>query len=216
MAKKDKNIPREEQKSASEYYKLNTKAVDDLVTATKENSPVVSKEELRKYKAVRKEIPNWIKIVFIKFWFSGAACFFFLWGLGYYIHDQLDLLVVNGIALGIITDLLTNNVLRFIEITPGANDPWMMFPKKRFISFFLNILYAFLILFCVFMLYNEINLAIVTATGAADTVPLGVEPILFGLFYMIIDLIFLGVKQVFVRIINDAKAKVDQERRQSK
>ncbi len=216
MARKNKNLPREEQKSAAEYYKLNTKAVDDLVSATKENSPVVPKEELRKYKAATIHIPNWVKVVFIKFWFSGAACFFFLWGLGYYIHDQLDLLVVNGIALGIITDLLTNNVLRFIEETPGANSPWMMFPKKRFITFFLNILYAFLILFCVFMLYNEINLAIVTATGAVDTVPLGVEPILFGLFYMIIDLIFLGVKQVFVRIIEDAKAKVDQERHPSK
>ena len=212
MAKKNKNVPHEEQKSAAEYYKLNTKAVDDLVTATKENSPIVPKEELRKYKANKKSIPNWLKVVFIKFWFSGAVCFFFLWGLGYYIHDQLDLLFVNGIALGVVTDLLTNNVLRFIEETPGANSPWMMFPKKRFISFFLNILYAFVILFCEFLLYNEINLAIVTATGATDTVPLGVEPILFGIFYLVIDLIFLGVKQVFVRIVEDAKAKVDQER----
>lgn len=212
MAKKNKTVPHEEQKSAAEYYKLNTKAVDDLVTATKENSPIVPKEELRKYKANKKSIPNWLKVVFIKFWFSGAVCFFFLWGLGYYIHDQLDLLFVNGIALGVVTDLLTNNVLRFIEETPGANSPWMMFPKKRFISFFLNILYAFVILFCEFLLYNEINLAIVTATGATDTVPLGVEPILFGIFYLVIDLIFLGVKQVFVRIIEDAKAKVDQER----
>ena len=212
MAKNNKNVPYEEQKSAAEYYKLNTKAVDDLVTATKENSPIVPKEELRKYKANKKSIPNWLKVVFIKFWFSGAVCFFFLWGLGYYIHDQLDLLFVNGIALGVVTDLLTNNVLRFIEETPGANSPWMMFPKKRFISFFLNILYAFVILFCEFLLYNEINLAIVTATGATDTVPLGVEPILFGIFYLVIDLIFLGVKQVFVRIIEDAKAKVDQER----
>lgn len=212
MAKKNKNVPHEEQKSAAEYYKLNTKAVDDLVTATKENSPIVPKEELRKYKANKKSIPNWLKVVFIKFWFSGAVCFFFLWGLGYYIHDQLDLLFVNGIALGVVTDLLTNNVLRFIEETPGANSPWMMFPKKRFISFFLNILYAFVILFCEFLLYNEINLAIVTATGATDTVPLGVEPILFGIFYLVIDLIFLGVKRVFVRIVEDAKAKVDQER----
>ena len=212
MAKKNKNVPHEEQKSAAEYYKLNTKAVDDLVTATKENSPIVPKEELRKYKANKKSIPNWLKVVFIKFWFSGAVCFFFLWGLGYYIHDQLDLLFVNGIALGVVTDLLTNNVLRFIEETPGANSPWMMFPKKRFISFFLNILYAFVILFCEFLLYNEINLAIVTATGATDTVPLGVEPILFGIFYLVIDLIFLGVKQVFVRIVEDAKTKVDQER----
>ena len=141
MAKKNKNVPHEEQKSAAEYYKLNTKAVDDLVTATKENSPIVPKEELRKYKANKKSIPNWLKVVFIKFWFSGAVCFFFLWGLGYYIHDQLDLLFVNGIALGVVTDLLTNNVLRFIEETPGANSPWMMFPKKRFISFFFNILF---------------------------------------------------------------------------
>ena len=37
----------EKEKSTADYYKLKTKAVDDLVNATEENSPPVSKRELR-------------------------------------------------------------------------------------------------------------------------------------------------------------------------
>ena len=209
MAKKNKNVPHEEQKSAAEYYKLNTKAVDDLVTATKENSPIVPKEELRKYKANKKSIPNWLKVVFIKFWFSGAVCFFFFWGLGAYFGDMLDQLVVLGIAMGVLTDLLVNNILRFFAKTPGENDRWMMFPEKGFSSFPLNILYAFLVLLFVFILYNVINRVLIAVTGSAgDSIPLGVEPILFGLFYLGIDLLFLALKHTLQSVVENAKNKV--------
>ena len=94
--------------------------------------------------------------------------------------------------MGVITDLLVNNLLRFWEKTPGDNDRWMMFPKRSLAAFFLNILYAFLVLFLVYTLYNVINGLLVRLTGAADSVPLGVEPVLFGLFYLAVDLLLLS------------------------
>ena len=51
MARKQKNPPREPDRSAADYYKLNLKAVDDLVTADESNSPRVSEAELRKYRS---------------------------------------------------------------------------------------------------------------------------------------------------------------------
>lgn len=181
-----------------DYYKLNTKAVDDLVTANEANSPKVSEEELRAYRSHGKvKIADWVKALFIKAWFAGAVCFFFMWGLGNYYADQLDMLFVTGTALGIVTDLLTNNVLRFISKTQGANDRWMMFPQKGFISFPLNILYGYVILILVALLYNVINLTIIHFTGAADTVPLGVEPILFGIFCMGFDVLLIRIKLFF-------------------
>ena len=47
-------------------------------------------------------------------------------------------------------------------------------------------------------------------TGAADTVPLGVEPILFGTFYMGFDMLFIGMKHLLQRIYRDA---ISQERK---
>lgn len=181
-----------------DYYKLHTKAVDDLVTANEANSPKVSEAELRAYRSGPKmKVSDWVKVLFIKAWFAGAVCFFFMWGLGNYLADQLDMLFVTGMALGIVTDLLTNNVLRFISKTQGGNDRWMMFPKKGFISFPLNILYGYVILALVFVLYNVINLTIIHFTGAADTVPLGVEPILFGIFCMGFDVLLIQIKLFF-------------------
>ena len=190
----------------TDYYKLNTKAVDDLVSANADNSPKVSEAELRSYKSGPKmKIADWVKVLFIKAWFAGAVCFFFMWGLGNYLADQLDMLFVTGTALGIVTDLLTNNVLRFISKTHGGNDRWMMCSRKGWISFPLNILYGYVILALVFILYNVINLTIIHFTGAVDTVPLGVEPILFGVFCMGFDVLLVQIKHFFVGLFKGRK-----------
>ena len=210
MAKNNKNTPlRSTQKlrEISDYYKLNTKSVEDLVGANAENSPKVPKEELQKYRyKAGISLPQWLKAVLLKAWFAGAACFFIFWGLGLYLTNMLDMMLVFGIALGLVTDLLVNNILRFFAATPGENDVWMMFPKKGMGAFFLNILYAFILLFCVYCLYQVINTVIVSISGQTDTIPLGVEPILFGLFYMGFDLLFVGIKQLVRRILADARA----------
>ena len=209
MSSKENKPDTVREKDPSEYYRLNTKAVEDLVTADARNSPPVSQEELDRYRSRRLKLPRWLILVFIKFWFPAAVCFFFLWGLSPYIGSMLDLLVITGIALGFVTDLLTDNVLRYIARTPGGNDRWMMFPRKRFITLPLNVIYAGFLLFLVFNAYNISNALIIQFSGASpDSVPIGVEPILFGLLYLIFDLILLGVKHVFGKIVEDAKEKV--------
>jgi hypothetical protein len=209
MSKRNRNaVPEEERKSAAEYYRLNLKAVDDLVNADSGNSPKVSEAELKKYRSgPRIHFSDRVKAVLLKAWFAGSVCFFFLWGLGTYIGNQQDQLFVLGLALGAVTDLLTNNIFRFYAKTPGANDRWMMFPRKKFITLPLNILYAYLLLFCVVLTYQLINMAIISFTGARDTVPLGVGPILFGAFTTAWDLLFLAMKRLAVRILADAKEK---------
>lgn len=206
MAKKH---PREDRQPAADYYKLKTKAVDDLVNADESNAPPVSEEELKRYGARRTTgLPNWVKVNFIKFWFPAAVCYFFFWGLGGYMASMLDLMFVTAIVLGMVTDILTNNALRFFAETEGANDKWMMFPKKRYATFILNILYAFVLIFMVFCVYTGLNLLIITLTHApADSVPLGVEPILFGLFYLLCDTALVALKNLRVGKPRGAKNK---------
>ena len=191
----------QEAEKQSSYYDLKTKAVDDLVNANESNSPEVSREELRKYKSgPRLKLADWVKLVLIKAWFAGAVCFFFFWGLSTYLADMLDLLFVTGFALGVVTDLLTNPVLRFFEKNPGDNSRWMMFPKKGFHTLFLNILYGFVILALVYGLYTGINRAAARITGAGDTVFLGVEPVLFGVFCLGFDLLLTKAKHILLGI----------------
>ncbi len=199
----------ENKKDLSAYYKLNIKAVDDLVTAAESNSPVVPEEELRKFKSGAKwKLPAWIQPVFIKFWVPAAVCFFFLWGLSPYVGAMLDLLVVTGIALGFASDLITDNILRFTAKQEGGHDAWMMFPKKRYLSLPLNVLYSGFILFLIFRLYTFANQLLISIGGLPeDAVPWGVEPIGFGLVYLLLDLIFLGIKYLLIRVAGNGRQK---------
>ena len=212
MGKKRKNrMQKSEIEGQSEYYRLKTQAVDDLVNASEENSPPVSEAELRAYRSgPRMKVADWVKMLFIKFWFAGAVCFFFIWGLGGFLTNEPDLLAVTGMALGVVTDLMTNPVLRFFEKTKGENARWMMVTRKTYSGLFLNILYGYVVLFLVYTLYNVITLAAVRITGVADRVVLGVEPVFFGLFCLGLDLLLIQVKHAIVRIVRDAAKKPAQ------
>ena len=196
-------------KKTNRNYELKSDAVDKLLKAEAGDVPEFSQEELKKYRSKGGiKIPQPLKVILLKAWFPGAVCYFILWGLGMYIYSLVDMLFVMGIVLGMVTDLLTNNVIRFVETTPGENDKWLMFPKKGMVSFFLNLVYALVLVICVYFLYSGINLVIVGIIGNSDTVPLGVELVLYGVFCMGFDLLFVGCKNLLKQIISDAREKV--------
>ena len=208
MAKKTNQTP-DSSHSAADYYKLHTRAVRELAEANEDNSPVVSREELNKYRSRRGlRLSDGVKAVLVKFWFNAAVCFFFYWGLAYYVPNVLDNLVIMGIGMGVITDLLTNNALRHLAATEGENDRWMMIPNKGYVSFPLNILYAFLVLTIVVMIYNVLNLILIRLTGGEEGVAvLGVEPLLFGLLYLLVDLGLIQLRHLWLRIVSDARKR---------
>lgn len=216
MAKKQKKAPVKEERAAGDYYKLNKQALDDLVSADESNSPQVSEAELRKYRAgTKKKIPMWVKVVLIKAWFAAALCWFFIVGMP--LGDVLDKIVITGLAYGFVLDLLVNNVLRFIEETPGSNDRWLLVSRKGYVSLLLNIVYGLVLMILIVNTYEVLNVAINAIRGAEPVdgvmpVAVGVEPILFGILAMAWDMLFLKMKGMLKRIVADAKAKVNSGR----
>lgn len=199
MAKNLKNPPISPYKE-KDYYKLNTNAVDRLVNADKKSSQKDTKlkDPAKQYRtSFFDRIPAPVKALFIKFWFNGSICFFIFWGLGTIVTNYLDMIFVLAVVMGMVTDILVNNSIRFVETLPGENNKWMMFSQKKYWTFIANIFYAFLVLFCVIWLYEVIKI--------------GVEPILFGIFYMLFDLLFIGIKNLIKAIINDAINKVNKK-----
>lgn len=191
---------------AENYYELKTDAVNKLVNA--ESAPQVSVEEIDKYTSHGKiKFPKWLKIAFIKFWFSGAICYFFVWGLGMYISG-LDMMVALAVGLGLVTDLMINGMLHYYETEKGSYNKWMMIPHRKFWTVFLNVVYAGAVLFCVVQVYNGMNTALVGDAATATTVAVPVEPILFGLLYTGFDMLFITIKNTVVKIFRDADTKV--------
>lgn len=198
MKKQDKV----ERETPEKNYNLKSDAVETLANADSEEVPEYSQEELNRYRGKKGfQIKDWAKILLIKAWFAGAVCFFILWGLGNYIGNMLDMLFVLGIVLGMVNDVLVGSILRFMEPTPGANSGWMFFSKKGLGSFFGNIVYAFVIVYCVYSLYNGINAAFSAVFETTDIIYLGVEPILFGTFCMGFDMLFVWLKGQCIRLV---------------
>ena len=201
MATRQPEKNTEKGKSTADYYKLNTKAIEELVSANKENSPAVSPKELKRYGAKKHlTLSQWLKALLIKIWLSGAVCYFFLWGLGSYIRSSLDLWLVTAAALGFVTDLVTNNILRLAEKDEGASVRYMMLPqKKKFYTLPLNVLYA-----CVLMALDITTYALLR---------LDVEPVLFGVITTLWDLALIEAKHLIKRIVADAREKAGNTQR---
>ncbi len=202
------SMKKEKQPKEASYYQLHTDAVEDLVSATKENTPRYSQEELNKYRSGKTKwrFPQWLKVLGIKTWFYGAVCFFVFWGLGMYLVDQWDLYFVAAIVLGMVTDLLINHFLRFTEKLPGGNQRWIMVTKRGTAGFFMNLLYGFVLLFLVITLYQAVNTVIFTLYHGSENAPLlHVEPIGFGLAVMGADTLCVTIRNTLKKIVADAK-----------
>ena len=210
MAKKKLADKKRENAAIDRAYDLHIDAIDDLVGANEENSPGVKEEEIKKYrKDILGKLPVFIKALFIKFWFNGAICYFIFFGLVYYIQNMLDRLVVLAVGMGFINDLLVKNILLYFDNGNGYAD-WTLFPYKRYWTLFANVVYSFVLTAFVVIVYFGINYLI---NGAEKTVfEIRVEPVLFALINLLGDLMFIGLKQLFLRIVSDANEKLKNGR----
>ena len=202
MSKKNKNTPSKNTDSVNSY-KINTGAVDRLVNADKKTYPKTKVDPGKKYRSqgLIDSIPAPIKAMFIKFWFNGAVYFFIIWTDLIGSLPFLEEMLVLAIVLGMVNDILVNNTFHFFSVTPGENDKWMMFPQRKFWTFFANIIYSAIVLVTILGLLGVINLV----------VPIHIqEPIMFGLSYLAVDMLYIGMKNLVIKIFHDAKEKADK------
>lgn len=204
MAKQNK-VPENEE--IQNYYQLNTDAVDRLVNATKETAKEIpAEEETYRKQGFLSKVPSPVKALVAKYWFFGAACFFFYWGLAMFVSDPYALILILGVAIGLITDLLTNNAFRYFQSSEKEYDKWMLFPVKKLWTIFANVIYGVVLVVLVRYLYDFINRAVISVKDLpAETVVLGVEPFLFGLFCLAFDLSFIWIKNLIVYLIKKRK-----------
>lgn len=155
-------------------------------------------------------IPAWIKALFIKWWFSGLVCYFVMFGLNMSNRsDGLDSIVLCGLVMGLIVDILVNPLFRYMESDKKEYNAFMMFPFpfKAFWTFFTNLLYYVFVLVGVNYLYAGFNELINIIAGTKTNIYIGVEPLLFGLFSVIVDMAFIGIKDGVVCLIKKRKNK---------
>jgi hypothetical protein len=117
--------------------------------------------------------------------------------------DQLDSVVLSGVVLGLVTDMFVNPIFRFMQTDSVTYNAYIMFPFpfKAFWTFFANIIYYVFIMFGVMYCYSGINILCNIISGTESVIHVGVEPLLFGVFCVIIDMIFIGIKDLVVMLV---------------
>lgn len=229
MSKKKK---KQKETTIENYYDLKVSDVDDLVALLKDDKAAANKEvssdikeitgeevsskreSKRKFDPYRHEIlaklPTWLKAVFVKWWFAGCVCYFIMFGLAAYIPNTEDMMLLTGIVLGIVVDVFVNPLLKFIEWDAGEYDNYIMFPFpfKKFWTFFANVIYYLGIMLLVSAIYYGFNMLIQVADPDGF---FGVEPLLFGTVCVIVDMAFIGVKDLIVYLVRKRKNKKKEE-----
>lgn len=232
MSKKKKNKDNRES-TIENYYDLKIDKVDELVAALKGTDSPEEREEISlkitdctgqteegtntKKRKKEKEfdpykvdklsrIPAWLKAIFIKFWFAGAVCYFIMMGTGL---QDFDAIIVTGVVLGVIVDILVNPCFGYMQSDKREYDIYIMlpFPFKKFWTFFVNIIYYVGVLLVVNYCYLGINLMCNAIAGTTLKYYLGVEPLMFGVLTTIVDMAFIGIKDLIVYLVRRAKRK---------
>ena len=219
MAKKKKKI---QETTIENYYDLKVDKIDELVAALREEPPETDSNDLTMFisdctgnddpknytrSGKKKEfdpyktdflgkIPTWVKALFIKWWFAGMCCYFIIWGLDF---NALDKLVLLGLVEGIIVDILVNPLFRYLESDKKEFNPYMMFPFpfKAFWTFFTNVIYYTVITVCIGAVYGFIHDLL--------NMGIGVEPLLFGVFFVILDMACIGIKDLIVYLVKKSR-----------
>lgn len=227
MAKKKKIT----ESTIEDYYDLKVDKVDELVAALKGDDAVFEENvdfgmnsnmgvnDPNNYTRSGKEkkfdpyktdflsrIPVWIKALFVKFWFAGAVCMFFMWGIGI---DNEDAILLVGIVMGLVVDILVNPLLRYMETGRHEYNAYMMFPFpfKAIWTFFANMFYYLFVVIIVNFYYLGINELMNYLKATTDQYYLGVEPLTFGLFAVITDMFFIGIKDGIVALVRHITKK---------
>ena len=108
--------------------------------------------------------------------------------------------MLSGIVMGLMVELLVNPLFRFLETDKREFDKYTMFPFpfKAYWTFFTNIIYYVPVTFGVNLCYLVINKYMFF---------IGMEPLLFGVFAVAVDMIFIGVKDGIVYLVKKLKNK---------
>lgn len=230
MSKKKKK--QEKETTIENFYDLKVDEVDELVAILKGDKSAKQKEVItdiaeitgEEVKSKKKKdrhfdpykrdklamLPTWIKAIFVKWWFAGCVCYFIMLGLGSYISNNENLMLLTGLVLGIVVDIMVNPLFFFFESDAREYNNYIMFPFpfKKFWTFFANAIYYILVMTIVSALYTLLNLAVQNIN--ADWF-VGVEPLLFATACVIVDMAFIGIKDLIVWLVNRKKKKASEE-----
>ncbi len=151
-------------------------------------------------------IPFAIKALVFKWWMYGVGVFFIFWGLSNLIGNDAALdsagIIILSIVLslfdGIILDVVVNHFIELMDSDKRQSKYFIFFHSKKVYSLFINILYSFFVTYPCVVIFENLN----DLLNKYFAINISVEPIFTGLLLLGIDMLFILLKNIFVKLFN--------------
>ena len=166
------------------------------------------------------KVPSWIKILLLRYWAAAAACFllFGISELGLNIYQEgeyaaVELNVKLLLLLALFFAIFTNYVVRvFVRLMYNRRDNTYrlnLINFKGVLSFVASLAYNLVMAILVFVL----NVGVLSKYGLVldpfgTTGGIGIEPFTVGLLYIILDGVFIIIKNIIVMIVQRVQYKI--------
>lgn len=168
------------------------------------------------------KIPSWIIILLLKYWAAAAAIFFSVIGgvdiglnfdtikdatAGEIFAQDISLIVLIGLFLGLFTNYLVRPTVRMMNNRKNRAYRYNMINVKGFISFPISLVYNMTISIMLYFVIYFLGMhgLILNPFGMTNY---GIEPFSYALYYIIVDFVFLFIKDSIL----DIRARIKYKR----
>ncbi len=152
--------------------------------------------------------PLWLKACLAKWWFPGMVFYFIFFGLGR-VGNQDLLIVVLGLAWGVVTDILLNHYFRDFSSPNHDYTKYILCGRKKSyfslpINLVLGIVLSFLSAACI-----DIIVVILKNTGHtvdSDNFLFTYGGLIYPTFFLIFDLLLVFIRNMIGKLVRKIKS----------
>ncbi len=172
------------------------------------------------------KIPSWLIILLLKYWAAAAAVFFSVIGgldigldfdkidetnMAAVLAQDIALIVLIGLFLALFTNYLIRPVIRMMNNRQTRTYRYNMINMKGLISFLIALVYNLIISIIIYFIIYFLGMH-GWVFNPFGTTNYGIEPFSYGLYYILIDFIFLGIKNLIIYTSKRLKYRRDSIR----
>jgi len=163
-------------------------------------------------------IPNGLIISFLKFWAAAAAVFFILIGgrdLGLDFskpladgYAEMSRTIIGIILVSLFLAILLNygikHLAHLMHSRRNNAKRWMIYNQKGFLTFLVYLVYCFICMILTFLFVAFLS-SYKLIPSFLENAGVGIEPFSFGLIFLLIDGVFLLIKNYTLKLIKVLK-----------
>ena len=177
-------------------------------------------KEIDPYKVDKlSRVPSWLIVLILKYWAAAAAVFFSVIGGGdigitfddvpenpaQVFAEYVQTIVIIALALALVTNYIVRPIVRLLYNRRNNTYKFNMVNFKGFKSFLVSLCYCLLISIVLFIVVVFLGYYGLVFDPFGTTGGVGIEPFSYGIYFIVVDALFVLVKNIIVMIYERVK-----------